>query len=98
VAVTPDGKTAFVANKDSGTVSTIDVKTRTKHPEDIPVGSDLTTGPTGVAITPDGKNAFVTNQATNTVSIIDVKTRTKDPTDIPVGRSPLGVAIASCHR
>jgi YVTN family beta-propeller protein len=51
-----------------------------------------------VAITPDGKNAFVTNQATNTVSIIDVKTRTKDPTDIPVGRSPLGVAIASCHR
>ena len=48
VAITPDGKTAFVTNTDSGTVSTIDVKTRTKHPTDITVG----TVPFGVAITP----------------------------------------------
>jgi YVTN family beta-propeller protein len=48
VAVTPDGKTAFVTNSDSGTVSTIDVKTRTKNPTDIPVGSH----PSEVAITP----------------------------------------------
>jgi YVTN family beta-propeller protein len=46
--VTPDGKTAFVANFRSGTVSTIDVKTRTKHPTDITVGSL----PTKVAVTP----------------------------------------------
>jgi DNA-binding beta-propeller fold protein YncE len=32
VAVTSDGKTAFVANTSSGTVSTIDVKTRKKEP------------------------------------------------------------------
>jgi YVTN family beta-propeller protein len=32
VAVTPDGKTAFVTNAGGGTVSTIDVKTRTKTP------------------------------------------------------------------
>jgi YVTN family beta-propeller protein len=44
----PDGKTAFVTNLYSNTVSTIDVKTRTKHPSDIPVG----TGPVGVAFTP----------------------------------------------
>jgi YVTN family beta-propeller protein len=48
VTVTPDGKTAFVANRASGTVSTIDVKTRTKHPTDITVG----TLPIGVAFTP----------------------------------------------
>jgi len=36
VAITPDGKTAFVTDF-SGTVSTIDVKTRTKHPNDITV-------------------------------------------------------------
>ncbi len=46
--MTPDGKTAFVTNGASGTVSTIDVKTRTKNPTDIAVGS----GPAGVAVTP----------------------------------------------
>jgi DNA-binding beta-propeller fold protein YncE len=48
VAVTPDSKTAFVTNANYGneqegpigdSVSTIDVKTRTKHPTDIPVGA-----------------------------------------------------------
>jgi YVTN family beta-propeller protein len=48
VGVVPDGvsavparsrcrPTALVANRDSDSVSTIDVKTRTKHPRDIPV-------------------------------------------------------------
>src|SRR4029453_1362976 len=81
--------TAFVTNAGSGTVSTIDVKTRTKDPTDIPVGA----APTWVALTPDGKTAFVTNQASGSVSTIDVKTRTKDPTDIPVGPGPPGVAV-----
>ncbi len=45
---TPCRATAFVANTGSGTVSTIDVKTRTKDPTDIPVGSE----PGSVAITP----------------------------------------------
>jgi YVTN family beta-propeller protein len=59
VGVVPDGvsavparsrcrPTAFVTNHVSGTVSTIDVKTRSKHPSDITVGSF----PSGVAITP----------------------------------------------
>ena len=65
-------------------MSTIDVKTRTKNPTDIPVGAN----PTGVAVTPDGKTAFVTNVDSGTVSTIDVKTRTKNPTDIPVGTAP----------
>jgi YVTN family beta-propeller protein len=40
--------TAFVVNIASDTVSTIDVKTRTKNPTDIPVGVN----PTTVAMTP----------------------------------------------
>jgi YVTN family beta-propeller protein len=59
VGVVPDGvsavparsrcrATALVNNFTSGTVSTIDVKTRTKHPTDITVG----TQPLGVAVTP----------------------------------------------
>ena len=56
MAITPDGKTAFVTNAGSGTVSPIDVRTRTKSPTDIPVGML----PYKVVITPDGKMAFVT--------------------------------------
>jgi YVTN family beta-propeller protein len=87
VAITPDGKTAFVTNQ-GGTVSTIDVKTRTKHPDDIPVGAT----PGDVNVTPDGKTAFVSNFQGGTVSTIDVKTRTKHPSDINVGLNPVGIA------
>jgi YVTN family beta-propeller protein len=75
-------------------VSTIDVKTRTKNPTDIAVG----TAPVGVAVTPDGKTAFVTNSISGTVSTIDVKTRTKNPTDITVGPGVGEVAVTPCHR
>jgi YVTN family beta-propeller protein len=44
----PSGKTAVVANSGSDTVSTIDVKTRTKNPTDITLG----TQPLRVAVTP----------------------------------------------
>jgi YVTN family beta-propeller protein len=40
VAITPDGKTAFVTNGESNSVSTIDVASRTKNRRDITVGSD----------------------------------------------------------
>src|SRR6266536_3606586 len=89
VAVTPDGKTAFVDNHASGTVSTIDVKTRTNNATDVTVGSISA----GVAVTPDGKTAFVANFASNTVSTIDVKTGTKHPTDITVGSLPTVVTV-----
>src|SRR5262249_32072489 len=81
--------TVFVTNPPSGTVSAIDVKTRTKTPDDITVGAF----PLRVAVTPNGKTAFVTNADSGTVSTIDVKTRTKHPTDIPVGAFPLGLAV-----
>ena len=80
---------ALVANQTSGSVSTIDLKTRTKDPTDIPVGGL----PTGVAVTPDGKTAFVPNRESNAVSTINVNTRKKDPTDISVGGLPTGIAI-----
>ena len=58
VAVTPDGKTAFVTHA-AGTVSTIDVKTRTLSPTEITVGA----GPFFLAVTPNGKEIWVTNRA-----------------------------------
>jgi YVTN family beta-propeller protein len=81
--------TAFVTNQFANSVSTIDVKTRTKYPTDIPVSAL----PAAVAVTPDGKTVFVTNAFGDSVSTIDVKTRTKHPADIPVGMRPFGVAV-----
>jgi YVTN family beta-propeller protein len=102
VAITPDGKTAFVTHAHFGgaqwpppagadlgnSVSTIDVKSRTKHSTDITVGAL----PWSVVFTLDGKTAFLTS-GLGTVSTIDVKTRTKSPTDIPVGAGPGGMAV-----
>jgi YVTN family beta-propeller protein len=81
--------TTFVTNIGSGTVSTIGVKSRTKLPTDITVGSF----PFWVAVTPDGKTAFVTNLGTGTVSTIDVNTRDKGLTDITIGNEPGTVAF-----
>jgi YVTN family beta-propeller protein len=76
-------------------VSAIDVKTRTKHPTDIPVGA----GPAGMALTPNGKTLFVPNFGSgNSVSTIDVKTRTKHPTDITGFGAPFGVVFTPCRR
>jgi hypothetical protein len=70
-------------NNASSTVSTIDVKTRTKHPNDIAVGAGR------MAVTPDGKTAYVAHGPA-AVSTIDVKTRTEHPNDITVGALPNG--------
>src|SRR6185437_911400 len=75
IAITPDGKTAYVANYgnqngNGDTMTPIDVATgRTGTP--IKVGS----GPWAIAITPDGKTAFVANYGANsgnTVTPIDL--------------------------
>src|SRR5262249_38684119 len=99
VVVTPDGKTAFVTNNESGTVSTIDVKTKRKDPSDIAVGGN----PKGVAGTPEGRTAVVTQANAglglvpvptgNSVSTIDAKTRTTRPSAILVGNNPINVAV-----
>jgi YVTN family beta-propeller protein len=59
VAVTPDGKHAYVTNEGDGTVSVIDTATNTVEAATLPVG----TVPFGAAVTPDGKRVYVTNIA-----------------------------------
>jgi DNA-binding beta-propeller fold protein YncE len=53
-----------VLDPGSGTVSTIDVKTRTKNPTDIAVGSI----PTGFKVSPDGNTLFAVSGYSGTVS------------------------------
>ncbi|MEI2772042.1 MAG: beta-propeller fold lactonase family protein [Candidatus Competibacter sp.] len=88
--MTPDGKHAYVVNRDDSTVSVIDTTTNTVVGVPIPVGNN----PTTVAVTPDGKRAYVTNSATSgTVSVIDTTTNTVEGSPIPVGFAPTNVAI-----
>lgn len=107
VAVTPDGRFAYVANcgefclsdepSSVSTVSVIDTATNTVA---ATVPLPPTSGPTGVAITPDGKFAYVPNGWSNSVAVIDTAKAVTDPTHavianvIVAGPRPEGIAIA----
>jgi YVTN family beta-propeller protein len=87
IAITPDGKTAYVANYGSGSVTPINTATNT-------AGAAITVGvrPTSIAITPDGKTAYVANSWSGTVTPIAVATNTAG-TAITVGSGPIAVTI-----
>jgi YVTN family beta-propeller protein len=91
VAITPDGRTAYVTNQGgqegSGDISVVDTPSRA-------VVRTIQAGrrPTGIAITPNGTRAYVANLGSNTVSVINTVTQTLVGT-IPVGSGPFGVAI-----
>ncbi|HUZ92181.1 MAG TPA: YncE family protein [Methylocella sp.] len=87
IAITPDGKHAYVPTSFSTLVSVIATATNT-------VVATVTAGsvPFGVAVTPDGKRAYVTNNSPNTVSVITTITNTVVAT-VPVGGNPGGVGI-----
>ncbi|MGH9298249.1 MAG: YncE family protein [Acidimicrobiales bacterium] len=102
IAITPDGKTAYVTDDGSAaslghTVTPIDLTTG-KAEAAIGVGA----GPQGVVITPDGKTAYVTNAGAivtgqtgavgSTVTPIDLATR-KARHAIKVGNGPTGIAV-----
>ena len=55
IAITPDGRTALVANHDSDTISVIDIAAGSTSTIDLP----SETYPENIAITPDGKKAVV---------------------------------------
>jgi YVTN family beta-propeller protein len=95
VAVTPDGRVAYVVRINSDTVSAIDLVRRTVGAT-VPVGVD----PTGVAVAPNGARAYVTNACgagpacsyPGTVSVIDTATNQVAGT-IEVGSFPRGLAV-----
>ncbi len=88
IAITPDGKTIYVANAGSGTVTPITTRNKSAR-QAITVGSD----PDAIAITPDGKTVYVANAGANTVSPIKVGDDSAE-TAIPVGYSPDAIAIS----
>jgi YVTN family beta-propeller protein len=69
VAVNPSTNIAYVANRDSNTVSVIDGKTN-RVIIDVHVGSR----PSAISLNPSTNIAYVANNDDNTVSVIDGKT------------------------
>ena len=79
--------TAYVANRDAGTVTPIRTATNTAL-RAIKVGDE----PSAIAITPDGKTAYVSNTVSGTVTPIRTATNTALK-PIKAGRGPLAIAI-----
>ena len=92
IAITPDGKTAYVANDTLGTVTPISTATNVPG-KPIKVGP----GPGVIAITPDGKTAYVVlenDPRSLSGTVIPISTATSMPgKPIKVGPGPGVIAI-----
>jgi YVTN family beta-propeller protein len=86
VAVSPDNRTAYVANFLDDTVSVVELATVVAT---LPVGPH----PQGIAVSPDGSTVYVANTFGDSLSIIDA--RIPDVVDtIRVGFGPRGVLVS----
>ncbi|MFC9915693.1 serine/threonine-protein kinase [Streptomyces sp. NPDC127197] len=91
VAVSPDGRWAYVTNSGSDSVSVIDTATNRPLGNHIRVG-DL---PKGVVVSPeDGRRVYVTNMGSDSVSVINTETNRPLGNPIRVGDRPEGVAVS----
>ncbi len=90
VAIAPDGRHAYVANRGDGTVSVIDTAENRTTGTPIAVGTE----PLGLAVTPDGSRLFVTNSGDDSVSVIGTASGAPIAEPIPVGKEPDGVAVS----
>jgi DNA-binding beta-propeller fold protein YncE len=89
IAITPDGKTAYVANGGAGSVTPIATATNTAGPPIIVGGTFVGY----VAITPDGKTAYANSGFTTRVTPIDTATNTAG-TPITVGFNPDQIVVS----
>jgi YVTN family beta-propeller protein len=96
-AASPDGRSLYVVNQGSDTVSQYDISAdgtlTPKTPAAVPTGSS----PFGIAVAPDGAHVYVVNHVADTVSVYDVEadgTLSTAGAAAPAGGGALQVAIA----
>lgn len=87
VAVSADGKTLYVTNGRSKTLSRIDLES--KQVRSVEVGER----PWGIALSADGRRVYTANGPSNDVSVVDAETL-QVIARIPVGDNPWGLALA----
>jgi hypothetical protein len=96
VAVSPDGRSAYVTNVDGNSISQYDVGSNGALTPKSPA-SVATSQPGGVAVSPDGRSVYVTNFP-NTVTQYDVGSNgaltPKTPPSVSAGANP-GLAAVS---
>ena len=83
LAITPDGKTAYVVNS-GGPVSIVDIASNAiigcvTNPDGYPCGFNFART---IAITPDGTKAYVGNERSNTMSVIALFVAPHAPTNL----------------
>jgi YVTN family beta-propeller protein len=96
VVVTPDGRSALVANSDDGTISVINLASLTvSQTISLPPLNGFPMRPSGIAILPDGSKAYVTDHVDlpgGAVYVIDFTTM-KFSTMFDVGGFPASIAV-----
>lgn len=88
VAVTPDGRRAFIANIGSGSVTVIDLNTGERL-------TNLATGKgaEGIDVTPDGKEVWIGNRESDTLTVLDTQTL-EILADVPCPGFPIRVKVS----
>jgi YVTN family beta-propeller protein len=88
IAITPDGKIAYVVNNGYDTVDTVTPISTVTNTPGKPIKVAL--GASAIAITPDGKTAYVVDSA----GVTPISTVTNGPRKpINVGIAPIAIAI-----
>ena len=88
LAVTPDGATLLVANREADSVSVVDIAAR-REVAQVPVGKH----PFGLTLDAEGKRAYTANVTGDDVSVIDVPAR-REVGRVKTGERPYVVALA----
>ena len=95
VVFTPNGRTAYVANTVSGTVTIIHLNLENgvieKPTEHLRVGTE----PYSLLLTPNGTKLYVANSRSNDITVIDTATLYVDKTITGVGVEPRGLAMTN---
>ena len=89
IAITPDGRTAYLANDNPASVSAVQVPSNRAIGEPLPVGEGLT----DIAISPDGRRVYATDFTQDSVFVIDTRTNQLVGDPIEVGDGPESVAF-----
>ena len=96
VASTPDRR-ALVANSMDGTISVINLDTRTvTNTVSLPLVNNMMMTPNAIVVAPDGSRAYVASHVDlpgSFVFILDLTTMSFTATKLPVGGFPAGMAI-----
>jgi 6-phosphogluconolactonase len=102
VAVSPDGRSVYVADRLNNDVLQYSVGADGALSPLSPAAVVAGSNPSAVAVSPDGKSVYVSNSGGNTVSQYSVGAdgalTAKNPTTVAAGSFPIGIAVSPLPR